>query len=77
MALLPALDPTVMGWQERSWYGGDHLAAVFDRLEVLAGDLTGLADARVEDGLRRYVTECRREPVLRNALATEDQEAVA
>jgi hypothetical protein len=31
VALLPALDPTVMGWQGRSWYGGDHLTAVFDR----------------------------------------------
>jgi hypothetical protein len=31
VALLPALDPTVMGWQGRTWYGGDHLAAVFDR----------------------------------------------
>jgi hypothetical protein len=31
VALLPALDPTVMGWQGRAWYGGDHLAAVFDR----------------------------------------------
>jgi hypothetical protein len=30
-ALLPALDPTVMGWSERSWYLGDHRAALFDR----------------------------------------------
>ena len=31
MALLPALDPTVMGWKERTWYLGDHQAQLFDR----------------------------------------------
>ena len=30
-ALLPALDPTAMGWRERSWYVGQHTAALFDR----------------------------------------------
>jgi len=30
-ALLPALDPTPMGWRERSWYLGRHAAALFDR----------------------------------------------
>jgi hypothetical protein len=30
VALLPALDPTVMGWTERDWYLGEHRAAVFD-----------------------------------------------
>jgi hypothetical protein len=30
VALLPALDPTVMGWKERSWYLGDHGKALFD-----------------------------------------------
>jgi hypothetical protein len=29
-AFLPALDPTVMGWKERSWYLGDHGRALFD-----------------------------------------------
>ncbi|MFN2556863.1 MAG: winged helix DNA-binding domain-containing protein [Nitriliruptorales bacterium] len=29
-ALLPALDPTVMGWVERDWYLGQHRAALFD-----------------------------------------------
>jgi hypothetical protein len=29
-ALLPALDPTVMGWKERAWYLGDHGPALFD-----------------------------------------------
>jgi hypothetical protein len=31
VALLPALDPTVMGWKERSWYLGGHGPALFDR----------------------------------------------
>ncbi|MDP9072911.1 MAG: winged helix DNA-binding domain-containing protein [Actinomycetota bacterium] len=30
-ALLPALDPTVMGWTDRGWYLGQHRAALFDR----------------------------------------------
>jgi hypothetical protein len=31
IALLPALDPTAMGWSERSWYLGPHAPALFDR----------------------------------------------
>jgi hypothetical protein len=30
-ALLPVLDPTVMGWKERGWYLGDHGPHLFDR----------------------------------------------
>lgn len=30
-ALLPGLDVTTMGWQDRGWYLGEHLAQVFDR----------------------------------------------
>ena len=30
-ALLPALDPTTMGWKERQWYLGDHGPTLFDR----------------------------------------------
>jgi hypothetical protein len=30
-ALLPALDPSAMGWRDRSWYVGGHAAALFDR----------------------------------------------
>jgi hypothetical protein len=30
-ALLPALDPTVMGWAARGWYLGGHAGALFDR----------------------------------------------
>src|ERR1700761_1415440 len=31
VALLPALDPTPMGWQARSWYLGPHTPVLFDR----------------------------------------------
>jgi hypothetical protein len=31
VALLPALDPTAMGWSERSWYLGPHAPTLFDR----------------------------------------------
>lgn len=31
VALLPALDPTPMGWQGRDWFLGVHRAALFDR----------------------------------------------
>lgn len=30
-ALLPSLDPTVMGWYERGWYLGEHKDSLFDR----------------------------------------------
>jgi Winged helix DNA-binding domain len=30
-ALLPALDPTAMGWTQREWYLGAHRGALFDR----------------------------------------------
>jgi hypothetical protein len=29
-ALLPALDPTVMGWKQRAWYLGEHGPTLFD-----------------------------------------------
>lgn len=31
VALLPALDPTTMGWKERGWYLGPHTPRLFDR----------------------------------------------
>jgi hypothetical protein len=31
VALLPPLDPTTMGWQQRRWYLGDHGPQLFDR----------------------------------------------
>jgi Winged helix DNA-binding domain len=30
VALLPGLDPTVMGWKDRAWYLGEHGGALFD-----------------------------------------------
>jgi hypothetical protein len=48
VALLPGLDPTTMGWQERDWYLGDHRAAIFDR-NGNAGP-TVWADGRIVGG---------------------------
>ncbi|MCY4373296.1 MAG: winged helix DNA-binding domain-containing protein [Spirochaetaceae bacterium] len=48
VALLPALDPTVMGWKERSWYLGDHQELLFDR-NGNAGP-TVWADGRIVGG---------------------------
>jgi len=31
VALLPGLDPTIMGWKERDWYLGPHATRLFDR----------------------------------------------
>jgi hypothetical protein len=31
VALLPSLDPTVMGWKQRGWYLGEHQRDLFDR----------------------------------------------
>ena len=30
IALLPSLDPTTMGWEQRAWYLGDYAKALFD-----------------------------------------------
>ncbi|SDS98521.1 winged helix DNA-binding domain-containing protein [Actinopolymorpha singaporensis] len=48
VAFLPALDPTAMGWSERSWYVGAHRSALFDR----SGNIgpTVWADGRVVGG---------------------------
>jgi hypothetical protein len=47
-ALLPALDPTTMGWFERDWYLGPHRAAIFDRNGN--GGTTAWWDGRVVGG---------------------------
>lgn len=47
-ALLPGLDVTVMGWQERDWYLGAHRSQVFDR-NGNAGP-TAWCDGRVVGG---------------------------
>jgi hypothetical protein len=48
VALLPALDPTTMGWQARDWYLGTHKRALFDT----AGNAgpTIWADGRIVGG---------------------------
>ena len=48
VALLPGLDPTVMGWKEREWFLGPHAARLFDR-NGNAGP-TVWADGRVVGG---------------------------
>jgi hypothetical protein len=48
VALLPALDPTVMGWAGRGWYLGEHGPALFDR-SGNAGP-TVWADGRIVGG---------------------------
>jgi hypothetical protein len=48
VALLPALDPTPMGWSQRSWYLGPHGPALFDR----SGNIgpTIFSDGRIVGG---------------------------
>jgi len=36
-ALLPALDPTPMGWKDRDWFLGPHRGPLFDRFGTLRG----------------------------------------
>ena len=48
VALLPGLDPTIMGWKERDWYLGAHAARLFDR-NGNAGP-TVWADGRIVGG---------------------------
>lgn len=50
-ALLPGLDPTTMGWQQRDWYLGAHRERLFDR----AGNAgpTAWWDGRIVGGWRQ------------------------
>ena len=52
IALLPMLDPTTMGWQEREWYLGPHKSQLFDR----AGNAgpTIWCDGRIVGGWRQH-----------------------
>ena len=77
VALLPALDATVMGWQRRDWYLGGHRGQLFDR-NGNAGP-TIWADGRVvggwaTDGAGRVVTKLL-EDVGREAAVSIDAEA--
>ncbi len=48
VALLPSLDPAVMGWKERNWFLGPHQAVLFDR-NGNAGP-TAWSDGRIVGG---------------------------
>lgn len=48
VALLPALDPTTMGWFERDWYLGPHKSQVFD--STGNGGATIWVDGRIVGG---------------------------
>lgn len=48
VALLPVLDPTTMGWQERDWYLGGHRAQLFDTAGN--GGATAWCDGRIVGG---------------------------
>jgi hypothetical protein len=50
-ALLPGLDVTTMGWQDRDWYLGEHRTQIFDR-NGNAGP-TAWCDGRVVGGWRQ------------------------
>ncbi|HET8619873.1 MAG TPA: winged helix DNA-binding domain-containing protein [Acidimicrobiales bacterium] len=51
-ALLPALDPTTMGWQERAWYLGGHKAQIFD--STGNGGMTAWWDGRIVGGWNQH-----------------------
>jgi hypothetical protein len=75
-ALLPALDPTIMGWKERGFYLGPHAGALFDRNGN--GGPSAWWDGRVVGGWRQrddgtvVVVEAEPLPVAaRRALARE------
>ena len=53
-ALLPGLDVTTMGWQDRGWYLGEHRTQIFDR-NGNAGP-TAWCDGRVVGGWRQDAT---------------------
>ncbi|MEU4395650.1 winged helix DNA-binding domain-containing protein [Kribbella sp. NPDC023855] len=48
VALLPALDPTPMGWKERGWYLGEHKARMFDTTGNIGPSIW--ADGRIVGG---------------------------
>src|SRR5262249_37765286 len=55
VALLPALDPTPMGWSQRDWYiDPAHIAALFDRSGNIGPSVW--ADGRVIGGWAQRAT---------------------
>jgi hypothetical protein len=61
VALLPALDPTPMGWTERGWYLGGHKAALFDRNGNIGPTIW--ADGRIVGGWAQYRGKKKGDPV--------------
>ena len=78
-ALLPALDPTPMGWTQRDWYLGGHRAELFDR----SGNVgpTIWSDGRVVGGWAQRsdgeIAIAALEPVGQEAMALIEREADA
>ncbi|MGI9053997.1 MAG: winged helix DNA-binding domain-containing protein [Ilumatobacteraceae bacterium] len=70
--LLPSLDPTVMGWKQRSWYLGPHAAPLFDWTGNAGptiwvdGRAVGLWSQRADGPTRGHVVTRLLEPVERN-----------
>jgi hypothetical protein len=73
-ALLPALDVTTMGWQDRDWYLGEHRGLVFDR-NGNAGS-TAWCDGRVVGGWRQDA-DGRVEPQLLEDVGAKASKALA
>jgi hypothetical protein len=72
-ALLPGLDVTTMGWQNRDWYLGEHRSQVFDR-NGNAGPTVWL-DGRVVGGWRQDARG-RVEPLLVEDVGTRAMKAL-
>lgn len=73
-ALLPSLDPTTMGWKERTWYLGPHRPQVFD--SVGNGGTTAWWDGRIV-GAWHQLADARVELVLLERLDRRARQALA
>ncbi|HMG42134.1 MAG TPA: winged helix DNA-binding domain-containing protein [Acidimicrobiales bacterium] len=60
VALLPALDPTPMGWTERDWYLGEHRPVLFDRNGNIGP--TVWSDGRIVGGWGQRRTKRKGDP---------------
>jgi hypothetical protein len=82
VALLPALDPATMGWQERGWYLGGHGPELFDR-NGNAGPtvwadgriIGGWAQRRTGEVVHRLLEDAGKETATAVAEAAADLEA--
>lgn len=60
VALLPALDPTAMGWAGRTWYLGEHRETLFDRTGNIGP--TVWVDGRIVGGWAQYRSKRKGDP---------------